>query len=124
MTDKKPMTRESLIEGLMAKGKTREQAEAFLDLLGSAFRAKGWAPGKPLKSEEISEKLDVFIGEREKRTPTTDMDCRNCEDGDAGEGHHTEDAFCPVGKCEPGCEFIAPHIGDCGTYPASIKEPM
>ena len=64
MTDRKPMTRESLIEGLVAKGKTREQAEAFLDIMGSAFKRKGWAPGEPLKSEEISEKLDIFIGDR------------------------------------------------------------
>lgn len=62
MSNKKPMTRESLIKGLMARGKTREQAEAFLDIMGSAFRSKGWAPGKPLESAEISEKLDVFIG--------------------------------------------------------------
>jgi hypothetical protein len=62
MSDKRPMTRESLIKGLVAKGKTREQAEAFLDLMGSAFRRKGWAPGEPLESEEVSEKLDVFLG--------------------------------------------------------------
>lgn len=42
--------------------------------------------------------------------------CRNCEDIDPG-SHHALDEFCLRDKCEPGCEFIAPHPAHpCGTY--------
>jgi hypothetical protein len=44
------------------------------------------------------------------------MDCRNCEDIDPG-AHHAQDAYCLRDKCEPGCEFIAPHPDHlCGPY--------
>ena len=54
--------RERAIQGIMKNGKTRAQAIAFLDLMGSAFRRKGWAEGEPLASDEISERLDTFLG--------------------------------------------------------------
>jgi hypothetical protein len=46
----------------MARGKTREQAEAFLDIVGSAFRRNGWAPGSPMTDEQIDKKLSTFLG--------------------------------------------------------------
>ena len=61
--------RERAIEGICAKtGKTREQAEAFLDILGSALRRRGWIDGEPLTQDEIGSKLDTFIGQREGST--------------------------------------------------------
>lgn len=59
--------REKAIEAVMGsgRGKTREQAEAFLDILGSAFRRRGWAEGEPLNQTEIGDRLDTFIGEQE-----------------------------------------------------------
>jgi hypothetical protein len=45
-------------------GKTPEQAEAFLDILGSGLRRRGWIEGEPLAQDEIGEKLDTFIGQR------------------------------------------------------------
>ncbi len=43
-------------------GKTPEQAEAFLDLVGSAFRRRGWVDGEPMTQDQIGERLDVFLG--------------------------------------------------------------
>jgi len=40
-------------------------------------------------------------------------DCRNCEDSDPG-AMHTQDQFCAVGKCLPGCTLTAPHRSPCG----------
>lgn len=56
--------REKAIEAIMqsGRGKTREQAVAFLDILGSAFRRRGEIPGEPLSQEQIGERLDTFIG--------------------------------------------------------------
>ena len=55
--------REDAIRALTASGKrTREQAEAFLDIMGSAFRRRGWAEGQPLSQEQLSERLDAFLG--------------------------------------------------------------
>ena len=62
------MDKESLIQGLMEKGKTREQAEAFMDLMGSAFKRRGWAEGEPLDKEQISERLDTFLGDNNGKT--------------------------------------------------------
>jgi hypothetical protein len=55
--------REVAIEAIMGTGKSREQAEAFLDLMGSAFRRRGWAEGAPLSQDEIGDRLNVFLGE-------------------------------------------------------------
>ena len=54
--------RESVIQASMARGKTREQAEAFLDIVGSAFRRNGWAPGSPMTDQQIDKKLSTFLG--------------------------------------------------------------
>jgi hypothetical protein len=56
------VNREDAIQALMEKGKTREQAEAFIDLMGSAFRRRGWVEGEPLTQEQIGERLDTFLG--------------------------------------------------------------
>jgi hypothetical protein len=42
-------------------GKTREQAEAFLALLGSAFARRGWVTGPVLDESQIGERIDVFL---------------------------------------------------------------
>ncbi|MGN6653824.1 MAG: hypothetical protein ACTHJ9_00615 [Rhodanobacter sp.] len=56
--------REDLIEGICKRtGKTREQAEAFMAVLGSAFARRGWAEGEPLSEEVVEEKFGVFLGE-------------------------------------------------------------
>ncbi len=57
--------REEAIEGIMrsGRGKTREQAIAFLDILGSAFRRRGEIEGEPLSQDQLAERLDTFIGE-------------------------------------------------------------
>ena len=54
--------REQVIQASIARGKTREQAEAFLDIVGSAFRRNGWAPGEPLTEQQIDQKLSTFMG--------------------------------------------------------------
>ena len=54
--------RERVIQASMARGKTREQAEAFLDIVGSAFRRNGWVPGAPMTNEQIDKKLSTFLG--------------------------------------------------------------
>jgi hypothetical protein len=71
------MDREGVIQALVNKGKTREQAIAVLDLIGSAFRRRGWAEGEPLTQDQIGERLDTFVGEPEQSSPlssTTDKD--------------------------------------------------
>ena len=58
----KQMDREGAINAITTStGKTREQAEAFLDIVGSAFRRRGWMDGKPLGQTEIVERLDTFV---------------------------------------------------------------
>lgn len=43
-------------------------------------------------------------------------DCRNCEDSDPG-ANHALDAHCARNRCQPGCEFVAPHPSHpCGQY--------
>ncbi|MBM4498197.1 hypothetical protein GS982_02335 [Rhodococcus hoagii] len=61
--------REEAIDALTAKGRTREQAEAFIDLMGSAFRRRGWAGGEPLSQDQIGERLDTFLGKPEGDRP-------------------------------------------------------
>lgn len=51
-------------------GKSREQAEAFLQLVASAFRRRGWVEGEPLDQDQIKERLDTFLGNSEE-TGTT-----------------------------------------------------
>lgn len=44
------------------------------------------------------------------------LDCRNCEDSDPG-SVHALDEHCARNKCQPGCEFVAPHPSHpCGKY--------
>jgi hypothetical protein len=58
--------REDAIDAIITDtGKTREQAEAFLDIAGSAFRRRGWADGEPLSRSEIAERLRRFVGDAE-----------------------------------------------------------
>ncbi len=65
--------REDAIKAITEKtGKTREQAESVLDLLGSAFRRRGWAEGEPLSQDQISERFDTFIGRRVQWNTTGD----------------------------------------------------
>jgi hypothetical protein len=53
---------EASIQALMQDGRrTRAQAVAFLDLLGSAFRRRGWVEGEPLNQDQIGERLDTFL---------------------------------------------------------------
>jgi len=59
------MKREDSIEALTSKGKTREQAEAFIDLMGSAFARRGWIPGEPLDDKAIGERMDTFVAAEE-----------------------------------------------------------
>jgi len=61
--------REQVIQASMARGKTREQAEAFLDIVGSAFRRNGWAPGTPLTDDQIDKKLSTFMGTTDGELP-------------------------------------------------------
>lgn len=56
------MTREDAIAAIVASGKTREQAEAYLDILGSAFARRGLVEGEPLPAEQIDEQLGTFLG--------------------------------------------------------------
>lgn len=57
------MNRDEAVAAIAAgTGKTADQAEAFLDILGSAFRRRGWIAGEPLADEAIAERLDTFVG--------------------------------------------------------------
>lgn len=49
------MNREDAIGNLIAQGRTREQAEAFLAILGSAFARRGWADAPVLSEDEIEQ---------------------------------------------------------------------
>lgn len=62
------MNREDAIQALTDTGKTRDQAIAFIDLMGSAFRRRGWIKGEPLTQDEIGERLDTFVGEPREDT--------------------------------------------------------
>lgn len=67
--------RDDAIARIMARtGKSREQAGAFLDVLGSAFKRRGWVEGDPLDREQISEKLDTFLGIDAEDPTHTDPD--------------------------------------------------
>lgn len=60
-----PEAREDVIAAVCAKtGKTREQVEAFLDILGSGLRRRGFANNARLLNEdEIRERLNTFLGQ-------------------------------------------------------------
>lgn len=49
------MTYEEAIAAIVESGKTREQAEAFLAIVGSAFRRRGWTDGEPLDDGALAE---------------------------------------------------------------------
>ncbi|WP_409186462.1 hypothetical protein F9C11_20425 [Amycolatopsis sp. VS8301801F10] len=58
-----PSPREKALAAISdGTGKSREQAEAFLDLARSAFARRGWVPGEPLNDEQLGERLDTFLG--------------------------------------------------------------
>ncbi|UVK58458.1 hypothetical protein SEA_GLOBIWARMING_66 [Arthrobacter phage GlobiWarming] len=84
--------REQIIQSSMARGKTREQAEAFLDIVGSAFRRNGWAPGEPMTDEQVDKKLSTFLGTTDgessadplRRIPTY-PNCATCDGGGCGD---------------------------------------
>jgi len=56
------VNRDQAVAAIVATGKTTEQAQAFLDLLGSAFARRGWVEGEPLLPEEIEERFNTFMG--------------------------------------------------------------
>ena len=56
------MNREDAIQALVRKGHTREQAEAFLALLGSGLARRGWAGGPVLSDVEVEEQVDKLVG--------------------------------------------------------------
>jgi len=56
------LTRDEAVAAIVATGKTPEQANAFLDLLGSAFARRGWISGEPLGADEVAERFDTFVG--------------------------------------------------------------
>jgi NADH:ubiquinone oxidoreductase subunit E len=58
-------SRHDAVEAICAKtGKTPEQAEAFLAILGSAFRRRGWVDGEPLSEQEIGKQVGTFLEAR------------------------------------------------------------
>lgn len=61
--------REEFIRAQIAAGKTREQAEAFLDLVRSAFARRGWAPGEPLDDEQRAAAVDALLGTEDQDQP-------------------------------------------------------
>lgn len=70
--------REALIRGLIAKGKTRGQAEASLSLIGSALARRGWIDAPVLTADEESAAVAAL-------TPTdAGHDASGDDGGDAG----------------------------------------
>jgi hypothetical protein len=61
MSDQTPRDKaaDAIAEGT---GKTREQADAFLDLARSAFARRRWIEGEPLSDSEIGERFSTFMG--------------------------------------------------------------
>ena len=58
--------REKAIEGICQRtGKTREQAIAFLDVLGSALTKRGLASAKVITEDETAERVRTFIGKED-----------------------------------------------------------
>lgn len=56
------MNRADAIAAIVSTGKTPAQAEAFLDVLGSGFRRRGWVQGDPLSRAEVDAKMMIFVG--------------------------------------------------------------
>ena len=55
--------REEVIKAICERtGKTREQADALLDILGSAFRRRGLIEGEPLTDEQTTQRVDTWLG--------------------------------------------------------------
>lgn len=52
------MNRDEAMNVLIASGKTAEQANAFLDILGSAFARRGWIDGEPLPADQLEDRWD------------------------------------------------------------------
>lgn len=67
------MNRDEAVEALVSTGKTRDQARAFLDLLASGFRRRGWIEGEPLTQDEIGDRFDTFVGDRRPPASPTGM---------------------------------------------------
>ena len=65
------MNRQDAINAIVAKGKTPEQAEAFLALLGSAWVRRGWVDGKPLSDAEAKTAMDTFLADLAAGTDNT-----------------------------------------------------
>lgn len=59
------MNREEALNAIIGSGKTPEQANAFLDILGSAFARKDWIAGEPLPAEQLEALLAGFLGKQE-----------------------------------------------------------
>lgn len=57
------MTREQAVHAIMGAGKSREQAEAYLALVKSAFSRRGWVDGTPMSPERIEVNLATFLGD-------------------------------------------------------------
>ena len=57
------MNRDDATAAIMNTGKTQDQADAFLAILGSSFARRGWVEGEPLSQDEIAANLNVFLGE-------------------------------------------------------------
>lgn len=57
------MNREEAVAAIVASGKTPEQAEAYLDILGSAFARRGLVEGEPLPRKVIEERIRTYLGE-------------------------------------------------------------
>lgn len=55
------MNREEAVTAIVATGKTREQAEAYLDILGSALARRGLVEGNPLPAKVIEERIKTFL---------------------------------------------------------------
>lgn len=54
--------RADFVTAQVAKGRTAEQVEAFMDLVASGFRRRGWAAGEPLTEGEREERTKTFLG--------------------------------------------------------------
>lgn len=62
MPDTNPQREKAITAICERTGKTREQAVAFLDVLGSALTKRGMADAKVLTQDEVGERLGTFLG--------------------------------------------------------------
>lgn len=56
------MNRDEAVAAIVETGKTPEEAEAFLAILGSAFARRGWIEGTPMSQDGIDANLRTFLG--------------------------------------------------------------